>query len=130
MSTHHPSSHPSSHPASHPSGDPAAQLLRSRARSLRTLADRIERSAAMRLDQHAGPETWHSPRADLCRWVLGINRSQLQRSVDELRVHAHQLDRQAAEIDAAIAAARIAAATAGAPMGTAAIAAVGIGAGR
>lgn len=104
MSTTHPTTHPSMRPTGVTALDPTAQLLRSRARTLRSFADRIERSAAMRLDQHAGPETWHSPRADLCRWVLGINRSQLQRGVDELRAHAHRLEQQAADLEAARAA--------------------------
>lgn len=93
--------YPSPQPSPSVPADPAVQHLRARARSLRSFADRIEHSAAMRLDQHAGPETWHSPRADLCRWVLGINRSQLQRGADELRVHAHRLDQQAADLEAA-----------------------------
>lgn len=103
MSTRHLSTqHPAERPA--PIADPSIQLLRARARTLRSFAERIERSAAMRLDEHAGPETWHSPRADLCRWVLGINRTQLRRSADELRMHAHRLEQQAAEIEAARAA--------------------------
>lgn len=74
--------------------------LRARARTLRTLADSIERTPAMSLDAHAGPDTWRTPRADLCRWILGSNQAQVHRAADELRWSAHRLDRQAAELDA------------------------------
>lgn len=72
--------------------------LRRRAGVLRSLAHRIESTAAMSLDVHAGHDTWRTPRGDLCRWMLGANQSQVHRAADELRWHAHRLDQRAAEL--------------------------------
>jgi hypothetical protein len=73
--------------------------LRQRARILRTLAGTIESNPAMSLETHAGPDTWRTPRADLCRWILGTNQAQAQRAVDDLRWSAHRLEQQAADIE-------------------------------
>jgi hypothetical protein len=74
--------------------------LRQRARTLRSLADAIESTPAMSLETHAGPDTWRTPRADLCRWILGTNQAQIHRAADDLRWNAHRLERRAAEIEA------------------------------
>ncbi len=73
--------------------------LRRRARVLRVLAGRIETTTAMSLDAHAGPDTWRTPRGDLCRWILGANQSQVHRAADDLRWSAHRLEQRAAEIE-------------------------------
>lgn len=82
----------------HPVHDPGH--LRARARDLRNLADTIERTPAMTLDTHAGPDTWRTPRADLCRWILGSNQAQVRRAADDLRWSARRLEQRAAELDA------------------------------
>lgn len=73
--------------------------LRRRARVLRLLAGRMEATPAMSLDAHAGPDTWRTPRGDLCRWILGANQTQVHRTADDLRWSAHRLDERAAEIE-------------------------------
>ncbi|TVR26552.1 MAG: hypothetical protein EA389_05195 [Ilumatobacter sp.] len=73
--------------------------LRRRARTLRTLATTIESTPAMALDAHAGSDTWRTPRADLCRWILSTNQAQVHRAAEELRWDAHRLERRAAEIE-------------------------------
>lgn len=72
--------------------------LRRRAGVLRSLATRIESVAAMSLDAHAGPDTWRTPRGDLCRAMLDANQVQVHRAADELRWRAHQLEHRAHEI--------------------------------
>jgi hypothetical protein len=79
------------------SDDPS--LLRRRATTLRSLAGTIESTPAMSLETHAGPDTWRTPRADLCRWILVVNQSQVHRAADELRWSAHRLERRATEIE-------------------------------
>lgn len=74
--------------------------LRQRAHTLRSLAVTIEATPAMSLETHAGTDTWRTPRADLCRWVLDTNQAQVHRAADDLRWNAHRLDRRAAEIEA------------------------------
>ncbi|CAN5552364.1 hypothetical protein BH23ACT3_BH23ACT3_03680 [soil metagenome] len=76
--------------------------LRQRAQTLRTLARTIESNPAMSLEAHAGPDTWRTPRADLCRWILSTNQAQIHRAADDLRWNAHRLERLAAEIEAEI----------------------------
>lgn len=73
--------------------------LRARARLLRSLATTIETTPAMSLDVHAGSDTWRTPRADLCRWILSSNQAQAHRMVEGLRWDAHRLERQATEIE-------------------------------
>lgn len=53
----------------------------------------------MSLAEVAGPETWQSPRADVCRWILGINQGQVHRAVEELRWTAHRFEISAVEIE-------------------------------
>ncbi|MCU0259526.1 MAG: hypothetical protein MUE78_00775 [Ilumatobacteraceae bacterium] len=77
-----------------------AHHLRDRARALRALATEIERTPAMSLDRHAGPDTWRTPRADLCRAVLRTGQHQLHRAADELRWVAHRLELEAASVEA------------------------------
>jgi hypothetical protein len=76
--------------------------LRQRAQILRTLAGTIESNPAMSLEAHAGPDTWRTPRADLCRWILGTNQAQVHRAADDLRWSAQRLERLAAEVEAEI----------------------------
>lgn len=77
--------------------------LRRRARALRQLATQLESTPAMSLDSHAGHETWQTPRAELCRWILGSNQSQVHRAADELRWNAHRLEVRATEAEIAAA---------------------------
>lgn len=74
-------------------------LLRGRAHDLRILATELESTPAMSLDVHAGPDTWQIPRAELCRWLLGVNQAQLHREADGLRWSAHRLEQRAIEIE-------------------------------
>jgi hypothetical protein len=78
-----------------------ANDLRRRARHLRRLADAIETSPVMRLDQHGDVDTWRGPRPNLCRATLARNQHQLHAAADDLREHAWRLDQQAEELDAA-----------------------------
>lgn len=83
----------------HPS-EPATELRR-RARHLRELATTIEQLSILRLDRHAGDDTWHGPRAALCRSVLSSNHHQLYAAADHLRSTAIRFDLQAAALEAA-----------------------------
>jgi hypothetical protein len=76
-----------------------AHELRERARTLRSLASEIERGPAMSLDRHAGPETWRTPRAELCRSVLRTGQRQLHQAAEELRWIAHRLESEAASCE-------------------------------
>jgi hypothetical protein len=75
--------------------------LRRRARSLSAFAGQLEALRAMRLQNFAGPDTWHTPRADLCRHLLGANQAQVRAAIDELRQGAVQLERRAMEAELA-----------------------------
>ncbi|MET0145090.1 MAG: hypothetical protein ABW122_00815 [Ilumatobacteraceae bacterium] len=89
--------------------DPRAEIYRSRARLLRTMADRLETSPLHTLHQWAGTDTWQSPRADQCRDQLSTDRRSLCSAADDLRVTAASFDRQAQELDEAAALAALAA---------------------
>jgi hypothetical protein len=78
---------------------PHPAAFRARAQALRSLANELERTPVMSLDQDAGPDTWQSPRADVCRWVLGVNQAQLRRAIEELRWNARSLESQALELE-------------------------------
>ena len=79
----------------------AATDLRRRARHLRELATAIEQLSVLRLDHHAGMDTWHGPRPALCRSVLSSNQHQLHAAADQLRWTAADFEMQADRIDAA-----------------------------
>ena len=78
--------------------DPASQL-RARARHLRDLAVRIERTPALRLDGWADVDTWRGPRADECRRLLHDAQHRYHAAADDLRRQAWQLERRADELD-------------------------------
>lgn len=80
--------------------DPEAQRLRWRCDDLRRLADRIERTPLLALDQHAGPDTWRSPAADESRTELSADQARLLLAADDLRWTAWQFERRADELDA------------------------------
>lgn len=77
-----------------------ADHLRRRAAGLRDLAARLSTTPALRLDDVAGPDTWRTPRADLCRQVHAANRTQLLRAIEDLHHRARRLDRRAHELEA------------------------------
>ena len=77
-----------------------AAHLRDRARHLRHLADAIETTPAMRLEQLAGEDTWRGRRPLLCRNLLRRNLEQLHRAADDLRWNAYLLEQQAVACDA------------------------------
>lgn len=79
----------------------AATDLRRRARHLRELAAAIEHLSVLRLDPHAGIDTWHGQRPNLCRSVLSSNQHQLHAAADDLRWTAVDFELQADRIDAA-----------------------------
>lgn len=77
-----------------------AERLRRRAATLRELAARVERAAVMRLHELAGPDTWRTPRGELCRNLLVANQSQARHAIDELRRVARRFEEHAAQIEA------------------------------
>ena len=87
----------------------AAIEFRRRAADLRQLASAIEQLPALRLDVHAGDDTWRGNRAALCRSVLSTNQGQLHVAADQLRWRAIEFERQADGLDAAAAAGSVAA---------------------
>lgn len=76
-----------------------ADQLRRRAHDLRRLADDIEASPVMRLDHHAGDDTWRGTRPALCRVTLRSNQQQLHRAADDLRWHAERMLHHAEELE-------------------------------
>ena len=74
--------------------------LRQRAAALRTLATAIERTPAMSLEHLAGDDTWRGPRPLLCHNVLVANLAQVHAAIEDLRVQAWSLERQAHELEA------------------------------
>jgi hypothetical protein len=68
---------------------------------LRALAAHLECTPAVTLAEVAGPDTWQSPRVEMCRGILRANLTQLARAVDELRWTAHRLEIQAADLEVA-----------------------------
>jgi hypothetical protein len=79
------------------SGDHArsAELLRTEAKRLRRLAERLLDLDALRLDRAAGPNTWSGPRAALCERLLESSRSQIERATEQLLDAARRCERQA-----------------------------------
>jgi len=70
--------------------------LRHRAEMLRRMAIRLDSIGAAALLAWAGPETWDSPRAELCRELLRCNLEQITHAQQHLRVSARALDERAA----------------------------------
>ena len=82
--------------------EPTAAELHRRARELRRLAEHL---AATPLDDvigQAGPDTWISPRASELRAELLTDRHRLAGAVDDLRLHARYLEREADAVTAAL----------------------------
>ena len=77
-----------------------ARQLRQRAHDLRRLAEAVEASPVMHLDQHADVDTWRGTRPDLCRVTLAANQQQLHATADDLRGHAYRFEQQARELEA------------------------------
>jgi hypothetical protein len=77
-----------------------ARELRRRAHHLRQLAEAIEASPVMRLDQHADIDTWRGARPELCRLTLAANQHQLHAAADDLRGHAYRFEQRARELEA------------------------------
>ena len=81
---------------------PTAAELHRRARELRRLAEHL---AATPLDEViglAGTDTWVSPRASELRTELLADRHRLAGAVDDLRLHARYLEREAEAVTAAL----------------------------
>jgi hypothetical protein len=84
-----------------PTCDVQPTNLRARADGLRALAAHLERTPAVTLAEVAGPDTWQSPRVEVCREILRANLAQLARAVEDLRWTAHRLDTRAADLEMA-----------------------------
>ena len=76
------------HPNTCPTATPGPDVLLARAAHLSDLADRLEQSLAMRLDE---------PPSELARRLLERNRHQLHLAADELRDAAHRFRQRAAD---------------------------------
>jgi hypothetical protein len=72
-----------------------ASLLRQRARSLRTLADRLHQLEAVGLPPLADVDTWMGPSPARCHDALVTMRRRLLDEADELRRSAARFDRSA-----------------------------------
>jgi hypothetical protein len=79
--------------------DPRAHHLRRRAQHLRRLADAIEATPAMSLERFAADDTWAGARPHLCRTLLANGQQRLHAAADDLRMHAHRLDRDADDLE-------------------------------
>jgi hypothetical protein len=82
-----------------PSEHDAAELRR-RALELRRLAAHLAATPLDDLAAWAGPETWVSPRAAALRDQLTVERARLLNAVDDLRLHARWLEREADALEA------------------------------
>jgi hypothetical protein len=80
-----------------------ASQLRARARLLRALAVELEGTPAMALERFAGPDTWRSPRADVCDQELGAVQTHMFHAADEMRWTALQFERYATDIECELA---------------------------
>jgi hypothetical protein len=85
-----------------------ASVLRERARSLRTLADRLQRAEVLGLAALADVDTWMGPSPSRCHDALVMIRGRLLDEADELRRAAARCDRSADSLTVAttVAAAR------------------------
>ena len=83
--------------------DPFAAELRHRAAELRRLAGHLHATPLAGVLDRAGPDTWVSPLATELHEQLGIDRRRLADAVDDLRRHAHYLERQAEALELATA---------------------------
>lgn len=72
-----------------------ASLLRQRARSLRTLADRLQQLEAIGLPPLADVDTWMGPSPSRCHDAMVAMRRRLLDEADELRGAAARFDRTA-----------------------------------
>ena len=78
-----------------------AQHLRHRAWAARAMAERLESAPLLTLDRFAGAETWQCPAADEFLLAISLFRHQILGAADDLRWEAQQLDRRAAQEEAA-----------------------------
>ncbi|WP_420451019.1 hypothetical protein [Ilumatobacter sp.] len=90
-----------------------ATAQRRRATHLRRLATTISTTPAVHLERHLGADTWFGPRAQDCTGRLAAARSDALAAVDDLRARARWIDAHADRLDAAAAAADLAATTGG-----------------
>jgi hypothetical protein len=72
-----------------------ASLLRQRARSLRTLADRLQQLEAIGLAPLADVDTWMGPSPSRCHDAMVTLRRRLLDEADELRRSAARFERSA-----------------------------------
>jgi hypothetical protein len=77
-----------------------SQSLRDRAWQLRSLANHVPTDALDDVLRRAGEDTWIGPTASRCVRELRGMRSALDTMVGDLRRAAHELDQQAARVDA------------------------------
>lgn len=77
----------------------ASSVMRQRAVGLRRLARQLETTPAMRLDAHAGIDTWRGPRPDECRRLLHAAQQRVHAAAEALRSRAWAFDQRADEID-------------------------------
>jgi hypothetical protein len=80
-----------------------ASTLRARAAQLRALAVELERTPAMALERFAGPDTWRSPRADVCADELIADQTRMLHAADDLRWTALRLERSATDLECELA---------------------------
>ena len=78
---------------------PQSDLLRVRARTLRSLAAKIGASPALAVSSCAGPDTWVGPTPQRCYDSLLVIRRQLQSQQQTLIDAGHALERRADELD-------------------------------
>lgn len=76
-----------------------AELLRTRARTLRRLAALVQQRVLLDLCRRAGDDTWRGPLADHCRDDLRSALRRLDAEGDELLRQAQVLERRAEELD-------------------------------
>lgn len=74
---------------------------RARAEHLRTLAQQMRSTAAMRLERHAGVDTWRGPGADRCCGDLAAAQRTVRGAADDLDRQAWRFDEIAHGLDAA-----------------------------
>lgn len=76
-----------------------ADLLRTRARTLRHLAALVQQRVLLDLCRRAGDDTWQGPTADRCRDDLRRSLQRLDTDGDELLRQATVLERRADDLE-------------------------------
>ena len=82
--------------------EPTAAELHRRARELRRLAEHLAATPLGEVIDLAGTDTWVSPRATDLRDELLGDRRRLDSAVDDLRLHARYLEREAEMLTATL----------------------------